>query len=364
MVTFRFFDLLHIALKHKDKFSQNPTEKEWRELFILCKEQALIGIAYKAIERLSLQQRPPKNILLQWCLSAENIKSRNAQLDEKILNISQKFYTDGFDNIVLKGQSVAQYYKLDNLHQYRTPGDVDIWMFGKRDDIISYVQQHKPTCNIVYHHIDFPNIDDVEVEIHFTPSWMNNYFTNSKLQNYFHSCGETIFSKARTGDTMLPTLTHSFDRVYILVHIYRHLFHSGVGLKQLLDYYYVLKQGFTEDERKETMQVLFSLKMQRFAGAVMWVLQYVFGLEDQYLLVSPDGKDGRFLLDEIMLAGNMGQYDKRINRAKNNSQFGRFVRNVKRNFRFVRSYPSEVLWSPFFKIWHFFWRKAYAFKYK
>ena len=157
--------------------------------------------------------------------------------------------------------------------------------------------------------------------------------------------------------TELPVPNLAFNRVYILVHIYRHLFAEGIGLRQLLDYYFVLCQGCTEAERAETMRVLRSLKMKRFAGAVMWVLKEVYGMDDRYMLTAPDEREGRFLLSEIMMAGNFGQYDERLQHDRGESALHWGLRKVKRNFRFVRCYPSEVLWSPVFKLWHFFWRK-------
>ena len=127
----------------------------------------------------------------------------------------------------------------------------------------------------------------------------------------------------------------------------------------MLDYYFVLQQGFTEDERAETMRTLCSLRMQRFTAAMMWVLQEVFGMDNGYLLTMPDEREGRFLLNEIMLAGNFGKYDERLQQEGGESEFRWAIRKVKRNLRFVHSYPSEVLWSPIFKLWHYFWRAYY-----
>ncbi len=143
----------------------------------------------------------------------------------------------------------------------------------------------------------------------------------------------------------------------VIIHIYRHLFHEGIGLRQLMDYYYVLHQGFTEKEREETMHVLCELKMKRFASAVMWVMQKAFEMEDIYLITKPNKIEGQFLLNEIMRSGNFGQYDKLMLRKSKESDLSYGLRKIKRNLRFVQSYPSEVLWSPIFKIWHFFWRK-------
>ena len=355
MMSSLFFELLQISLGHRTEFSHAPTEDEWRELYLLSKKQALLGIALIGIERLPDTQRPIRPLLLQWIFATERIKEINSQLDKTAVIISQKFYNDGFRNVILKGQGVAQYYKIDNLDKFRAPGDVDIWLDGTRKDIVEYVRNIMPNSKVVYHHADFPKIDNVEVEVHFTPSWMNSYFTNRKLQHYFNQSRAELFQANSSNGIPVPTL--AFNRVYILIHIYRHLFHEGIGLRQLMDYYYVLHQGFTEKEREETMHVLCELKMKRFASAVMWVMQKAFEMEDIYLITKPNKIEGQFLLNEIMRSGNFGQYDKLMLRKSKESDLSYGLRKIKRNLRFVQSYPSEVLWSPIFKIWHFFWRK-------
>ena len=352
-----FIELMHLSLGYREEFSHIPSDYEWNELFILCKRQALLGIAFNGIEHLPSYQRPPKQLLLQWIAASERIKYLNEKLNAKAVEISRQFYNNGFRNIILKGQGVARYYKNKDLDLYRTPGDIDIWLDGSRESIITYVRKYLPDSSIFYHHMDFPKIDGIEIEVHFTPSWMNSYFTNKKLQKLFNNQREELFNKDYAHTSEIPAPTLAFDRVYILIHIYRHLFHEGIGLRQLLDYYFVLRQGFTSDERESSMQILRSLKMGRFASATMWVLQEVFGLENEYLLTTPNEKEGRFLLEEIMIAGNFGHYDKRIIRGTNESNLSHGLRKVKHNFRFFSSYPSEVLWSPAFKLWHFFWRK-------
>ena len=84
----------------------------------------------------------------------------------------------------------------------------------------------------------------------------------------------------------------------------------------------------------------------------------MFGLQKEYMICEPDEKAGRFLLNEIKRAGNFGQYDPRIREAHSGGIVKLYMKNVKRIFGMVRYYPSEVLWAPLWKIWHFVWRKA------
>ena len=427
----------------------------------------MVGIAFRGVEQLPEEQRPHRSLLMQWYMATERIKALNADLDRKALAVANRFLADGFSGVILKGQGIAQLYRVgriencdpegcsklvdendnvtpsaslvplkegtmqesagqytkhytlhstqDNLTQnsrnsqngkslrscclpdgntkhntlhttpytlhstqeqylssYRTPGDIDIWLFAGRDKVLDYVRRHVPDCKPVYHHVDFPVVEGLDIEVHFTPTWMNSPVTNRRLQRFFKGYGLEVkgdrlkvIGHGLEGDTthytlntkqeytVLPVSSLAFNRVYILVHIYRHLFAEGIGLRQLLDYYFVLCQGFTEEERKMTMYTLRTLKMKRFAAAVMWVLQQVFGMDDRYLLTTPDEQEGRFLLSEVMLAGNFGQYDERLQHMSGESRLHWGLRKVKRNFRFVSSYPSEVLWSPFFKLWQY-----------
>ena len=147
---------------------------------------------------------------------------------------------------------------------------------------------------------------------------------------------------------------------YLLLHMYKHLTGEGIGLRQMMDYYYVLQQSLSEEAQQQVVRRIEDFKMMRFAHATMYVMREVFGLEEEYLLVAPDEKAGRFLLDEIMQAGNFGKYDTRLKRKRNETAWFRLVRSLKRNARFLSYYPNEVLWNPVFRTWQFLWRMGKA----
>lgn len=150
-----------------------------------------------------------------------------------------------------------------------------------------------------------------------------------------------------------------FNLVYVLLHIYRHVFHEGIGLRQLMDYYMVLQaasksKNENSELRELAMKILRRFGLERFAGAVMYVEQLVFGMKDDMLLCSPNIKAGRFLLNEIMRAGNFGKYDERIQNAHKGGLLALYLSNIKRLSHYTKYYPSEVLWAPFWKVGHFF----------
>ena len=72
------------------------------------------------------------------------------------------------------------------------------------------------------------------------------------------------------------------------------------------------------------------------------------------LIVPPNEKYGRFVLNEVLEAGNFGRHDARNWFGR--SQLGHNLQRVYRDIRLVRYFPAEALCEPLFRICHFFWR--------
>lgn len=356
-ITETFFELIRLSIGTGKELSHTPDEKEWEILFELCKKQTLLGIAFSGIEKLKAEQLPPKSLLLGWHNYCLQIKQQNNKLNRLAAIVTEKFGKEGFRSVILKGQGVAMLY---DRPERRAPGDIDIWLEGGREKVLAYVKRIIPNCRPVYHHVDFLELDGVSTEVHFTPSWMNCYFTNRKLQRYFKDESERQFSNKVALSNEEETIfapTNDFNRIYILLHIYRHLFQEGIGLRQMLDYYYILKQGFSATEKEKSIKQLRDLKMLRFAGATMYVLKRVFNIEDKYMLTAPLEKEGEFLLNEIMVAGNFGKYSPRYKNDMSSSIIKRAMSKTLHHMRFLSSYPSETLWGPLFRVWHYFYKK-------
>jgi len=73
--------------------------------------------------------------------------------------------------------------------------------------------------------------------------------------------------------------------------------------------------------------------------------------------VPKDEKRGKALLAEIMKGGNFGFYDAENQRA--NDRLKKNIQRLRRDLRMMKYYPSECLWEPVFRIYHFFWRMKY-----
>lgn len=351
-----FFELIQIALANRNSFNRPPSDIEWKNLYEMACKQSLAGVLLDGVNRLieiGNSSKPPMNVLYEWIVLQQHTVAHNKLQNQRTKDLCELFKEHGYRSCVLKGQGTALYYEHP---EYRQCGDIDIWVDGDRDEILRFAKSknyHVGHIDIKHSDIDF--FKDVPVEVHFLPSWMYNPSTNKELQKFFDMQSERQFGNYDSEAGFIHT-TIEFDLVFSIVHIYRHIFSEGIGLRQLMDYYYILKSS-SANQRKNAFAVLRSLKMSSFVGGIMWILKECFGMKEDYLLCVANKRHGEYLLSEIMTAGNFGQFDDRMLRIDKNKKFKRGFVQLKRNLRFVSYYPSEVLWSPFWKLWHWGWRK-------
>ena len=372
-----FCYLLQVAIGKRASLSHVLSDEEWKAMYELATKQALLGIAFEGVKRLPQEQWPKGNIVLKWTVAAENIKHRNQKTTSVCLQLADKLSKDGYDVCILKGQANHVYYDAleagKNLGQRRVCGDIDAWIWPKNASkhpvkgIIEYCQRKNILLSLCHLHAEVKPIDDVTVEIHFRPSFLNAPWRDHAFQRIFKSA---IFEDAEIdGCGVVKKLRVDYDLIFQMNHIYRHLLDEGVGLRQVLDFYALL---FTYDRQnkdrhdlmdtKTLMEKISSCGMKRFASALMYVLQKVFDMDEDLLLCLPSEKYGSFLWDEMMAAGNFGHYDERMNtlvvqKGKLSYQLQKAQRRFKRNLRFLTSYPEEVICEPFARVWHFAWRK-------
>lgn len=354
-ITSYFFELIRIELKGKNKLSITPTPNEWQQIYIIAKQQTLLGIIFSAIDKLSVEQRPPRPLLLQWFAVTESIKKQNKVVNQDAVKMCNMVRKDGLRCIILKGQGIATYYPDASL---RTPGDIDLWIEGGSKKVINYLQSKGDVKSLTYMHADYNAPVSTEVEVHYKPSYFHNPFYLTRLNKFLAKQNELFDNYIELPDGIgklyIPTV--EFNRFYILQHVYRHYFGEGIGLRQLLDYYYVLLKGGTEESKQRTLKLFKQTGMMKFVGATMWVMKEVFDMEDKYLLCKPNEKAGKQLLNEIMLAGNFGKYDSRIDRTNHHKLLPRVWNSIKRKIRFIIDYPQEVLFDLPTRTYMYIWK--------
>lgn len=345
-------ELLKISVGKAKTLEEPWSEEQWESVYAEAKKQAVLGVCFKAIEALPEEQKPSRRIKVQWALAAEKIATFNHLLDAHASEITKAMSALGPKSCVIKGQGLAMLYPYPDSRQ---SGDIDLWINVNHKQLVPVLRTNWTVGDVFYHHAEVKAFSDgTSLEVHFHPSWMNDPFANRKLMKWFDSNAPEQFENYFL-DKGFSMPTVAFNCVFCMLHIYRHTLHEGIGVRQLMDYYYILQHSGSE-ERAEAFRTLKSLKMHRFVAAVMYVEQKLFSLDDKYLLCTPDKHSGSLLLREISMAGNFGHADSKTVQMEKGNIFVRAYAKFVRLSRFIPIAPSEVLWAPFFKIWQWCWR--------
>jgi hypothetical protein len=343
-----FYEIVQIALGNRKTISKLLSTEEWQALFLFSQKQAISGVILEALETLSAANvKPPMNILYEWIGLGEIIKTRNQLVNSRCGDLTQLFEEAGFRTCILKGQGNALMYPKP---LSRTSGDIDIWVEGERQEIRRFVKSKYPEAMDGDMHIDFPFFQDVDVEVHYKPRYDVRPKYEKRLQKWIKDRAEEQFCNkfALEGkEVCFPTA--EFNVVMQMSHLMGHFFVEGIGLRQFMDYYYLLQLEIVQRHKESLVDDLAYLGLDEFASGVMWVLCEVFAMKKDLMIVEPDARIGKLILKEIEEGGNFGYYDQRYNLRKYGT-VGRGMSDFYRLATLIPYFPCFALWKMWDKI--------------
>ena len=367
-----FFELIRVAIGTQETLSRLPSEAEWEELLDMAEKQSLIGVCFVGIHALGADSDDgyinigmSEDLYFDWMGTAAQINMKNELVNQQCVELQKRLSADGLRSCVLKGQGVATLYG-EELRVFRQSGDIDVWVDGGAPAVIKFVSKYQEIDKLDNKHLHFHCFEDTEVELHWSPALWFGSPKNPIMQAYFDNERERQFAY-RSNGLCVPTL--DFQVVHQLLHAYAHYVYEGVGLRQMMDLYFAqlacvaCPEGSVERAKYGEVLGLFRrLGLLRFVAATQCVLQEVFGLPEGVLLCAPDAKEGRKLLDEIMIGGNFGHHDER-NHVAGGALVRRFLRRWGRKFRMFRFDPLGTLLMPLSRLKLELWMRRVRRKY-
>lgn len=341
MIRKEYRDFIQYALDERKTLPANLDDASWQDFFQFCYRHGIAGVVFAGIEH---ADRPiPQDVLLDWLSIVESTKIQNRLVNKRIHNVIKWFEEKGYRSVILKGQANGLMFPHPEL---RTPGDIDIWVEGSRTEIIRTILGVAPDARYSIHHIKLPVFKDVSVEVHYRPIYLIDWITDKRLQKHVELIEKQQFEhKELLDDAEMGCLTNDFNVVYQLMHMYVHFFSTRNNFKQFIDYYYLLKRGLSDRQKKEVVVLMKELKVLKYARGIMWVMKEVLGLDDSLLIVGPDEKVGKTILRESMYYGLFST-----------NKFRYVIERFVANFRLVLMFPGQVLISPLFLAWHQWWK--------
>ena len=323
--------------------SEKPEIGERQEVYDFAEKQSLIGICNPT----DYDIRMPHDLLFQWIGDVQIISAQNQLLNQRSTEVCQFLRESGFRCCILKGQGNAEMYPNP---LSRMPGDIDVWIDAEEDTIQRFVRERFPDAKECFKHIKFPLFDDVEVDVHQTPMKLRYPQHQRRLQGWIDQHKEEQFNhfvKLTGTDVEVAVPTARFNAVYQLGHIMIHLFDQGVGFRQLIDYFYVLKElaDISLEEREKIVHTWKRFGMSRLASAVMWIESDVLGLHENYLLVTPNRKLGERLLADVLEGGNFGHYSIRQSYRHKRQKYKKRISSLSRLIGLAPLFPGEAVFE-------------------
>ena len=331
-------------------------DEKWKSLYVECERQAVVGIAYAGVQRLPEEQMPHSALLNVWKRRAEIIRERHSLINRRYKEAYERFEKEGVGCCVLMPKpAVAR----DERFEFRgeDSNDVDIlcWSKEKKDGkrtIVEYVNfryvssTHHIKPKVVHQHVDWKT-GSFPVDVRFKFSYFNFPLYDRRFQKWVE---KKVFSVSpQKGEDDYPIPSNAFNAVYLLIHLYRKLFCEAIRFGHLYDYYMVLR-SLQSSEHEEVMRVIGRLGMKKFAGAVMYVMQSVFAMPDEYLFCKPNPRNGSFVISITMQAGEYTKAIERTRMLKHLGRIGHHIYWLKRNRPFLTQYPAEVCFELYRRI--------------
>ena len=368
-----FYQLLRMALGRQVCLPHTPNEQEWKALYELAKKQSLIGVCFAGVQKLQTQrQEPPEMTYLTWMGMAAKIQQRNEVVSRQCVELQGQLAADGLRSCVLKGQGVGALYRVhendnDNnqnssdLSMLRQSGDIDVWVDTDEEGALRWVKKYQRVLDFDYKHVHLDVLEGTSVEVHYRPSTSRVPWYMKRVEHFTRE--KACWTNAvALGDGMVNVPSLEFNLVFILQHIFGHLFAEEMTLKQYLDYYFVLKQAHEKGaDVQEAYRWMQRMGMGSFARATMWLLREVFGMPEEWMICEADADEGRFLLDRVMAKE---QKAKKGEHGSVRWHLSVFWAQQSKNLHLLTHYPLEVMFSPLWLVRHFFWKRIWKMKHK
>ena len=228
--------LTKIALNSTDKSvsieSIDRDGIDWNYIVNVSKKQGVGAILIDAVKKFPSDQRPPKSLLLQWIGQMAMMEQMYAGYKEQIASLAEFYKQHDISMLLLKGYGCNLCYPCQ---EHRPTGDIDIFLFGKKDEADDLVEKELD-INIrrEYHKHSTFTYNGVEVENHAKFIDDVSHKSNIRFESILMSIlkkGECLASPL--DNVLLPPPT--FNALFLLRHTGEHFASNEITLRHLLD---------------------------------------------------------------------------------------------------------------------------------
>ena len=218
-------ELLQAALGIRNSLSRIPSDAEWGNVYKLAVSHGVVGVLYGGIERLTKEQRPPKEFLLEWFGQAECYRRMYERQRKAVESLNELWRNKGLTVLELKGDSIGKFYPRPEL---RYSCDYDC-LLSDYEQGNRLVEQEGVAVNRDFYKNSSFVWDGLHVE--------NHQFCTPVRGNRAMKKLEVVLRRLVNEDNMVD-----FNALFLMEHLWSHFFEDALTLKQLTDWIVFYKE--------------------------------------------------------------------------------------------------------------------------
>ena len=248
--------------------------QEWEWVFKILSMHGVSAVAYSAIEKLPLESRPPKEVLLKF-ISA-NMSSQQSYLKLKQLSdkIGDVLKDAGAKCLLLKGLSLAEYYPRPESRKFL---DIDLYAPGAEklvDEVFAAKGVHVDTEFYRHSHM---TLNGVLVENHHCLLDVRGRNRLAELDTDLRTMALKHLETCEGPGMHYPDAR--FSLIFNLHHAMSHFVYEGISFKFLVDWIYFLRSQIDLLTTDQTAADLREHGLMKFAAVMTQVCVSHLGLK-------------------------------------------------------------------------------------
>lgn len=262
-----------------------PKDIDWKAIEILAKKQGLLAVILDGIEQLPVEQRPPKDLLLQWIGSSLQSYEQRYELYCKAISSLAGFYNKhGFKMMVLKGYACALDWPKP---KHRPCGDIDIWLFGKQKEADQCLTEEansngkKIKIDTSHHHHTMFEWQGFTVENHYDFINVHHHRSHRGLETIFKELGKECYTE--TTDATEKGEQHlsielfgekvylpspNLHALFLLRHALNHFVSIGINLRNVMDWAFFVEKHTKDINWKWLLAIIDEYHMRDFYNCI------------------------------------------------------------------------------------------------
>ena len=284
-------------------------DEEWTALFNISRQQGILAIVYEAVSQLPKEQQPPREIKLQWALSAEKVKSRYGKQRLLAEKLADAFAEGGISTYVLKGLAISGYYPTP---EHRECGDLDCFLASHKDNC-EFVCRYEDGNMIAervgakverdfykHSHINFKGL---MVENHAFCTAVRGSKDRKALERHLQHLLATKPSTPIEG-TLLLRPCADFNALFLTAHSFGHFLTEGIKLRHILDWALLLKAEQESINWAEFYAWCDRMHYTKFVDALTTISVEYLGLEISNPLIHTHSDLRDKVLEDVLYSKN------------------------------------------------------------